>query len=304
LFDSEERRTGPLQPFEKRVLIGFVVAAIAQAICGPYRASVSGASYGSTLFVAAAIIACGVLWLRRFRRAPGGAIAVPAGLLLGTAGLYSGYSAMNTPFVGVVAKFSVPLLLILLGAALLFAEQESEFQRVPLVLAAIVFVIVQVVLTNEARSGTRPVPNARTIAGESAIIAQMEQVQIARAFVEAINAHDPKAIVALTTPDHHFIDSLGHTIESDKLLAAWQGYFGMVPDYTITVTRYVPDGDDVIAYGTAAGRYATDGKLLAENEWSVPAAWRARIRDGKIAEWQVYADNEPIREIMRRGEQR
>jgi hypothetical protein len=26
---------------------------------------------------------------------------------------------------------------------------------------------------------------------------------------------------------------------------------------------------------------------------------RAIIRDGQVAEWQVYADNEPIREQMR-----
>ena len=30
-----------------------------------------------------------------------------------------------------------------------------------------------------------------------------------------------------------------------------------------------------------------------------PAALRALVRDGRIAEWQVYADNEPIREQMR-----
>jgi hypothetical protein len=34
-------------------------------------------------------------------------------------------------------------------------------------------------------------------------------------------------------------------------------------------------------------------------EWKVPAAWRAVVRDGLIAEWQVYVDNEPLRASLR-----
>jgi hypothetical protein len=33
--------------------------------------------------------------------------------------------------------------------------------------------------------------------------------------------------------------------------------------------------------------------------WQTPAAWHAVVRDGLIAEWQVYADNKPIRQRMR-----
>jgi hypothetical protein len=29
--------------------------------------------------------------------------------------------------------------------------------------------------------------------------------------------------------------------------------------------------------------------------------WRAVVKDNKIALWQVYADNEPIRAIMRKA---
>jgi hypothetical protein len=36
------------------------------------------------------------------------------------------------------------------------------------------------------------------------------------------------------------------------------------------------------------------------NFWKTPAAWRAVIKEGKVAVWQVYADNEPIRAIMRK----
>ncbi len=50
--------------------------------------------------------------------------------------------------------------------------------------------------------------------------------------------------------------------------------------------------------GTAQGTYARDGKLLPENKWSTPAAWRAQIKGSLVAEWRVYADNEPIRKLM------
>jgi ketosteroid isomerase-like protein len=299
----DERRTGPLDPFEKRALIGFALAAIAQAVLGCYRAGLLGVPYIRPLMSAVAILVCSALWMRRSRRAPGGGLAMPVGLLLVTAGVYSGYSALNAPFVGFVARFCVPLLLIFLGAVLLFAEQESQFQIVPLVLAAVAFVVVQVVLTSEARSDAKPIPTSvrRGGVGESTIIREMELVQPARSFVEAVNAHDPAAIVALTTADHRFIDSLGNTIAAAKLAEAWQSYFRMVPDYRIAVTRWIADGDTVVALGTASGTFTSDGTIRPENAWSTPAAWRALIRDGKVAEWQVYADNEPIREIMRRG---
>jgi len=299
----DERRTGPLQPFEKRALIGFALAAIAHAVLGCYRAGLLGVPYVRPLMSAVAILVCGALWLRRSRRAAGGALAMPVGLLLVTAGVYSGYSALNVPFVGFLARFCVPLLLIFLGAVLLFAEQENQFQIVPLVLAAAAFVVVQVVLTSEARSDAKPIPTsvARGGIGESTIIREMELVQPARSFVEAVNAHDPAAIVALSTADHRFIDSRGKQIAAEKLAAAWQGYFRMVPDYRIAVTRWIADGDTVVALGTASGTFTSDGTIRPENACSTPAAWRALIRDGKVAEWQVYADNEPIREIMRHG---
>ena len=272
---EEERRRGPLEAFEKLALAGFVAAALTQAILGPRLVSI-------------AILACGALWLLRARRGLAHALAIPAGLFISTAGLYSGYSALNAPFGGFLSRFSLPLLLILIGALLLFADQDWQFQRVLFALTAIAFVTVQVVLqTEEARS----IPSPRLNSG---IIGEMEMVQIARSFVDAINAHDVAAIVALATPDHRFIDSLGNTLPVGKLREGWEDYFRMAPDYRITVTRYVPDGTSVLAYGTAAGTYA-------QTAWSTPAAWRAVIRDGKIAEWQVYADNEPIREIMRRG---
>lgn len=127
----------------------------------------------------------------------------------------------------------------------------------------------------------------------------MTPTAIAQAFVEAINRRSPDEIAALMTEDHTFVDSLGNRVTGrDRMKPGWQGYFSMVPDYTITVTESFSDGPIVVMLGSAQGTYATGGVLKPENRWQTPAAWRAVVRESSIAEWQVYADNEPIRRII------
>jgi uncharacterized protein (TIGR02246 family) len=126
--------------------------------------------------------------------------------------------------------------------------------------------------------------------------------QTAQRLVACINSHDAAAVAALLTPDHRFIDSLGAEVRGrDALQNGWRQYFSMVPDYQIEVDRVLVDGQQVVLLGVARGTYTTDGSLNPENAWSMPGAWRALIRDGLVAEWQVYADNEPIRRCMVRA---
>lgn len=121
-------------------------------------------------------------------------------------------------------------------------------------------------------------------------------------FEELINAKDPEAIVGLSTEDSVFIDSLGNKIQgAKKLREAWAGYFRMVPDYSISHSEIFADGHTVAVFGTAQGTFAKSNDLKKENFWTTPAAWRAVVREGKIAVWQVFADNEPIRAIMRKS---
>lgn len=75
-----------------------------------------------------------------------------------------------------------------------------------------------------------------------------------------------------------------------KLLSAWQGYFKMVPDYSISHSEIFADGNTVAIFGSAQGTFSKEGELRKENSWRTPAAWRAVVKDGKIALWQVYAD--------------
>jgi hypothetical protein len=34
--------------------------------------------------------------------------------------------------------------------------------------------------------------------------------------------------------------------------------------------------------------------------WRIPAAWKGSVRDGKVAEWRVFADNKPVYDILAR----
>ena len=164
-----------------------------------------------------------------------------------------------------------------------------------------------------------------------------EPIQVVLQFEQFINARNPKTISAAMTADAVFVDSLGNRVEGTaKLQAAWEGYFKMVPDYSISHSEVFADGNTVALFGSAQGTFvpardsgkkseadsraeladqsarsltpadnsvaewskATEKK---ENFWKTPAAWRAVVKEGKIAVWQVFADNEPIRAVMRKN---
>jgi uncharacterized protein (TIGR02246 family) len=122
---------------------------------------------------------------------------------------------------------------------------------------------------------------------------------VVRSFVRAINRQDADALAALMAEEHRFLDSLGAVVTGrEAMRAGWRGYFSLVPDYTISIEETLSDGPVVMMVGVAQGTYAADGQLKAENRWSTPAAFRAFVENGKVAEWRVYADNEPIRRLM------
>ena len=127
----------------------------------------------------------------------------------------------------------------------------------------------------------------------------LSATQTVQRFVAHINSHDVDAIAALLAPDHRFIDSLGGEARGrEALREGWRQYFRMVPDYRIDVERVLEDGPHVVLLGVARGTYSVDGTLQGKNAWSTPAALRALIHNGLVAEWQVYADNDPIRQRM------
>ena len=129
----------------------------------------------------------------------------------------------------------------------------------------------------------------------------MSPAETVQRFVDQINAHDVEGLSVLLTPDHRFIDSLGSIIVGrETMRQGWREYFQMVPDYHIEITHSFTDGVEVALLGSAGGTYARDKQMKPADAWQTPAAWHAVVRDGLIAEWQVYADNEPIRQRIRK----
>ena len=123
----------------------------------------------------------------------------------------------------------------------------------------------------------------------------MTAAAVVKAFIERINEHDVDGIAAALSPNHRFTDSLGTVFTGrEALRKGWRGYFALVADYRITVSELLEGPSFVLLVGEAGGRSGGES-------WKVPAAWRAVVHDGQVAEWQVYADNEPLRGSLRRA---
>jgi ketosteroid isomerase-like protein len=122
---------------------------------------------------------------------------------------------------------------------------------------------------------------------------------VVQAFIRAINRQDVDAIADLLTEQHRFIDSMGTLFEGrETLRRGWTKYFQLVPDYTVAIEETFSDGPVIVMLGMAQGTYAPNGDLKPENHWTTPTAFRAFVEDGKVAEWRVYCDNEPVRQTM------
>jgi ketosteroid isomerase-like protein len=122
--------------------------------------------------------------------------------------------------------------------------------------------------------------------------ATTDSAEIYQQFVTAINLHDVKALASLMTIDHVFVDALGNRVQgATSMEAGWRGYFAMCPDYRIQTDDVLAKDGAVLAAGEARG--TIDGVA-----WRTPAAWKAVIRDGRLAEWRVFADNKPVYEIL------
>jgi hypothetical protein len=128
----------------------------------------------------------------------------------------------------------------------------------------------------------------------------MTALAVAQAFADRINAQDIEGLVALMTQDHRFVDSLGQVITGrEAMRGGWRAYFGIVHDYRLVPELWLCEGTTVVMVGTAGGRYNPEGALSAGREWSCPAACRALVSGQLVEEWRVYADNEPLRQLMR-----
>jgi SnoaL-like domain len=144
-----------------------------------------------------------------------------------------------------------------------------------------------------------------------------QPLEVAMDFIKRINSGDVNSLCELMTEGHIFQDALGKRFMGrETMRQGWTQYFKMVADYQVHAEEFFQTDVRVAIFGTASGRYvgpngpgtkagngapvqpAAGGSVGPNGFWEVPAAWRAVVQDGKIAEWRVYADNQPLRKLM------
>ena len=148
-----------------------------------------------------------------------------------------------------------------------------------------------------------------------------QPLEVAMDFIKRINAGDINSLCELMTDNHIFQDALGKRFMGrETMRQGWTQYFKMVADYQVHADEFFTTDERVAIFGTASGRYvgphilsakagngapaqhadsqSVDSALGPNGFWEVPAAWRAVVQNGKIAEWRVYADNQPLRKLM------
>jgi ketosteroid isomerase-like protein len=119
----------------------------------------------------------------------------------------------------------------------------------------------------------------------------LKELDVVKAFMQAINSGSTRQLSRLMTGDHVFVDSAGKTETGrEKMIAGWEGYFRMFPDYHIEAEFMLQNGGMVAVFGSASGTYNGKRGPVPENRIEMPAAWKAVGENGKIRLWQVYAD--------------
>jgi hypothetical protein len=148
-----------------------------------------------------------------------------------------------------------------------------------------------------------------------------QPLEVAMDFIKRINAGDINALCELMTENHIFQDALGKRFMGrETMRQGWTNYLKMVADYQVHADEFFQTDERIAIFGTASGRsvgpqiararvgngapsqhaasQSVDSALGPNGFWEVPAAWRAVVQSGKIAEWRVYADNQPLRKLM------
>lgn len=119
----------------------------------------------------------------------------------------------------------------------------------------------------------------------------MNIMSIFNQFVEAVNNHDLYTMELIISPDHIFIDSIGNKIINRRsVLDAWEVYFRLFPDYSISIIETYLNYSYLAAFGYASGTFGIQYEHHSSNHFYLPAAWRTIIEKECIKYWQVYAD--------------
>jgi peptidase E len=121
-------------------------------------------------------------------------------------------------------------------------------------------------------------------------------------FINYINDHKIDKLIEFIGDETVFKDSLGIYVDGkSEIKKAWNTLFSLFPDYTIKVDEIVNKKDTIGIFGTASGTYLNNNELSGVDSFRIPASWKVVVKNNRIIEWQVYADNEPVRNIIKKN---
>lgn len=118
---------------------------------------------------------------------------------------------------------------------------------------------------------------------------EQHPVEIALAFVEAINRQDAAGLARLMTDDYVFVDLAGDVEQEgrEKMVAGWSAYFALCPAYLIHVSDVYLAGDEVVLIGRTTGSHVQQPRRVEIQDTVI---WVAGIRDGQVSAWRLYYD--------------
>jgi len=128
------------------------------------------------------------------------------------------------------------------------------------------------------------------------------EISVVLDFINAINSSDVDRMYGLMAENHLFIDSQDNRMNGkENMKQAWIAYFAMFPDYKIEINDLVKKDSLICVFGYASGTYKDIKTNDNSNYWRIPAAWTAVVLDNKLKQWQVYADNLIVADIINRN---
>lgn len=128
------------------------------------------------------------------------------------------------------------------------------------------------------------------------------EIKIVIDFIDAINCANVDKMNDLMAIDHLFIDSQDNKMTGkDNMRQAWIGYFDLFPDYKIEINEILKKDSLICILGYASGTYRNLTNENNSNHWRIPAAWTMIVKDNKIKQWQVYADNIIVMDIINKN---
>ena len=115
-------------------------------------------------------------------------------------------------------------------------------------------------------------------------------------FIDAINRGDVDRLAALMSPDHQLqVHGEPPVAGREANREAWNGYVTAFPDYVINPDHIVHQGDDVLVLGSTTGSHLG---LPDQEERQLGVIWRASVRHGLLALWQIVDDTPGQRALL------